>query len=41
MPDCPFCAEPMTHWNQGIYECEDCETMIPIDCLEDEEDDHF
>jgi ribosomal protein L37AE/L43A len=25
---CPSCGEEMEHWNQGIYECEECGTMI-------------
>jgi ribosomal protein L37AE/L43A len=33
---CPVCGESaMKHWNQGIYECEDCGAMIPLDDLEE------
>ncbi|ETK27402.1 hypothetical protein [Paenibacillus larvae] len=32
---CPFCGDEMEHWNQGIYECKDCEIMIPDD-IDDE-----
>lgn len=33
---CPVCGESeIKHWNQGIYECEDCGAMVPIDCLQD------
>lgn len=28
---CPFCGDEMEHWNQGIYECKDCNIMIPDD----------
>lgn len=28
---CPSCGDEMKHWNQGIYECEDCDIMIPDD----------
>ncbi|BFH12316.1 hypothetical protein J6TS7_65080 [Paenibacillus dendritiformis] len=34
---CPFCGDEMTHWNQGIYECKECNVMIP-DEREDEDD---
>jgi transposase len=33
---CPICGEEMKHWNQGIYECEDCEIMIDSDIFDDE-----
>jgi ribosomal protein L37AE/L43A len=33
---CPFCGEPLNHWNQGIYECKDCGVDFPD--LDDEED---
>lgn len=29
---CPFCGGEIRHWNQGIYECQDCGAML------DEED---
>jgi ribosomal protein L37AE/L43A len=32
---CPACGGDLKHRNQGIYECEDCGVMIP---LEDDED---
>ncbi|ALA12704.1 hypothetical protein ROSALIND_48 [Paenibacillus phage Rosalind] len=32
---CPFCGDEMEHWNQGIYECKDCEVMIPDDIDDD------
>ncbi|WP_144461801.1 hypothetical protein [Siminovitchia fortis] len=33
---CPVCGESeLKHWNQGIYECEDCGAMIPGDFLRD------
>lgn len=28
---CPACGGCIKLWNQGIYECEDCGTMIPAD----------
>ncbi|EJW19161.1 hypothetical protein PAV_1c01320 [Paenibacillus alvei DSM 29] len=31
---CPFCGDEMKHWHMGIFECKDCDLMIP-----DEEDD--
>jgi ribosomal protein L37AE/L43A len=31
---CPSCGDEMEHWNQGIYECEDCGVMLDGDCLE-------
>jgi ribosomal protein L37AE/L43A len=30
---CPSCGDEMKHWNQGIYECEDCDIMLDGDCL--------
>jgi ribosomal protein L37AE/L43A len=35
--NCPFCGEEMEHWNQGIYECEECEVMIDGEVLEEVE----
>ena len=36
---CPACGEDeMTHWNQGIYECNECGTMLD---LGDEEEDEY
>jgi transposase len=32
---CPFCGEEMKHWNQGIYECEECGTMIDGDWIDE------
>jgi tRNA(Ile2) C34 agmatinyltransferase TiaS len=32
---CPVCGEDMKHWNQGIYECKDCGTMIAIEDLDE------
>ncbi|WII39176.1 hypothetical protein [Paenibacillus thiaminolyticus] len=34
---CPFCGDEMKHWNQGIYECENCDIMIPDDEDDEEE----
>lgn len=33
--DCPSCGGDLKHWNQGIYECADCELMVDVDSLED------
>lgn len=35
---CPSCGEAMKHWNQGIYECKDCGTMIDSSIFDDEEE---
>lgn len=32
---CPSCGGDLKHWNQGIYECEDCGSMIDGDVLEE------
>lgn len=32
---CPSCGDEMKHWNQGIYECEDCNIMIDGECLDE------
>lgn len=32
---CPLCGDEMNHRNQGIYECQDCDVMIPDDDDED------
>ncbi len=32
---CPLCGEEMEHWNQGIYECNECGSMIPQDDLDE------
>ncbi|MEF2243989.1 hypothetical protein [Paenibacillus sp. IITD108] len=37
---CQLCGDPMKHWNQGIYECEDCNQMIDGAILEEMEDDY-
>ncbi|WP_267890458.1 hypothetical protein [Paenibacillus bouchesdurhonensis] len=33
---CPVCGGDIKHWNQGIYECQDCGAMIPDDDEDDE-----
>ncbi|MUG24753.1 hypothetical protein GNQ08_20505 [Paenibacillus macerans] len=35
---CPLCGGDIKHWNQGIYECQDCGAMVPSDEGDDEED---
>jgi hypothetical protein len=30
---CPSCDEEMKHWVDGVFECEDCETMIDEDSI--------
>lgn len=34
---CPSCGEPMEHWNQGVYSCEDCDIMIDSEILDDDD----
>lgn len=36
---CPACGEEMEHWNQGIYECKDCETMIDSSIFDGDDED--
>lgn len=31
---CPGCGDEMTHWNQGIYECDECGLMIDAEAQE-------
>lgn len=35
---CPSCGGDMNHWNQGIYECEGCGAMIPLDEIDEEDE---
>ncbi|MEK5069793.1 hypothetical protein [Sporosarcina sp. FSL K6-1508] len=35
---CPSCGEEMKHWNQGIYECKECGTMIDGDIFDEEDE---
>lgn len=35
---CPSCGEEMEYWNQGIYECKDCGTMIDGSMFDDDDD---
>lgn len=34
---CPICGGDIEHWNQGIYECKDCGSMLDGDVFENEE----
>jgi len=34
---CPSCGEEMVHWNQGIYECKECGSMIDNDAFDEED----
>ncbi|WP_268324254.1 hypothetical protein [Bacillus haynesii] len=35
---CPACGEEVKHWNQGIYECKECGTMIDSLIFEEDEE---
>lgn len=38
---CPACGGDMKHWSQGIYECDDCGAMVPLDEIYEEDEDEF
>lgn len=34
---CPFCGGEMEEFNQGIYECKDCENMMDSEIFDEME----
>lgn len=33
---CPSCGGEMEEWHNEIFECEDCQTMIDLNALDEE-----